>query len=320
MLNLPSEAASITELIQTALRERGQWSGELNFVRKDGAEGVCEAVVVLHRDAQGQPGATISVNRDVTARKLAELRAQQHQAELARVARFTTLGEMTAGIAHQLNQPLTALCNFVRGCERRMLQDGRYAPDMVDAMGKAVEQAERAADIIRRVRSLIRHEVSARTRVDLNTLLRGVAELSEVRSRRNGVPLRLELDPALPLVTIDPIQIEQMMINLIANAYDAIGEAGPGRHEVVIRTHTTPEGNVAMEVRDSGIGLTADNLDRAFEPFYSTKKEGLGIGLSISRTIADNNGGRLVAVPATGRGAVFRLTLPPTKGDDVDES
>ena len=248
--------------------------------------------------------------RDISARRRAEDEARRRSADLAHAARLSTIGELTSGIAHEVNQPLTAMVNFAEACLRMLRSGNADTQKLEDALGQIAAQGQRAAHIIRHLRRLARKGESERVQVELNHLVRDLLGLVGNELRASGIALHLMLDENLPEVKCDRIQVEQVVLNLVRNAMDVL-EAGPvqGR-ELTIRTRAGAQGAIELTVEDTGEGLGADGGERIFETFFTTKADGLGIGLPISRTIIEDHGGRLWASPRPGGGAIFHVTLP----------
>jgi len=255
-------------------------------------------------------GATI-FSADITDRKRAEEQARQHQADLAHVLRIGTMGEMTAGLAHEINQPLGAIANYALGAARR-LRAGRAAdePALLEVVECIGAEALRAGDIIRRLRELLHKEEPQPQAVDLNEVARASARVVEGEALRQGVGVELELAAGLPPVLGDPIQLEQVLLNLLLNGIEASAAAmnGNGSRRVVVRT-VADDSEVELDVTDNGIGLPPPPAD-VFAPFFTTKSRGLGMGLSISRSIVELHGGHLDALANPDHGSTFRLILP----------
>ena len=246
---------------------------------------------------------------DITERKRAEEAARQHQVELTHVLRVTSMGEMAAGLAHEINQPLTAIANYAQGSVRRLRANPADVEPVLAVIDDIAAEALRAGEIIRRLRSLVRKEAPRRDWVDLIEVVGEVVRLLAAETRQHGITVRVQADAQLPGVVVDRIQIEQVILNLVRNAVDALLEVH-GRRELVICTATVGDESVELSVRDTGPGVTAAVLQHLFDPFFSTKPAGLGMGLSISRTIIEAHHGRLwVTSPADG-GAMFHFTLP----------
>ena len=309
---------------------------ELYGLRRDGTEFRTEISLTPLETAAGTVVA-VAV-RDITERIQAEERLLQHQADLAHVARLNIMGEMAAGIAHELNQPLYAIVNYARACER-LLSGRRARPaELRKISDKLVAQTERAAEIIRRLRRFVSRREASRTLVDINALVRNVEQLMTFHASRHAISVRRELSPGLPMVRADAIQIEQVLVNLLRNAFEAMSEPAtvardlgeaplpieltspiPGKHSVVtVRTEIRDDGMVEVSVSDTGPGFSAESGCHLFETFYTTKAQGMGLGLPISRTIAEGHGGSLEAELNPQGGATFRLALPPA-GDEPEE-
>jgi two-component system, LuxR family, sensor kinase FixL len=247
--------------------------------------------------------------RDITAVRRAEQEARQHQAELVHVCRLSTMGEMATGMAHELNQPLSAIVNYANGCSRRLQNASSKTEDLVGAMGQITVQAQRASEIIRRLRALVGKQPPIRSEADLNHLVREVCSFVEFETGRMG--LQIEVDPGVePIpVRVDLVQIEQVLLNLVRNAIDALQESPDGRRRLTIRTRIE-EARAIVAVEDNGPGITADRILHLFHPFYTTKEGGMGMGLAISQTIVENHDGRIWAESEPGRGSIFYVSLP----------
>jgi two-component system sensor kinase FixL len=248
--------------------------------------------------------------RDISPRRRAEDEARRWSAELAHAARLSTIGELTSGIAHEINQPLTAMVNFAEASLRMLRSGNADAQKLEDAMGQITVQGQRAGHIVRHMRRLARKGESERREADLGRLVRDVLGLVSRELDASGITLRLILASDLAAVKCDRIQIEQVVLNLVRNAMDILEEGpAPGR-ELTIRTQTGTAGTIELRVEDTGAGFAADSSERIFETFFTTKADGLGMGLSISRNIIEDHGGRLWASPRPGGGAIFHVSLP----------
>jgi two-component system, LuxR family, sensor kinase FixL len=254
------------------------------------------------------------VVQDISARVRAEELAQQRQNELNHVARLTTMGEMVTQLAHEINQPLAAIVNYIQACLQR-IHAGESRPVVLLAdLEHASTQAERASEIIERIRNFIRDRGPHRTAVDLNSLAREAANLLKPEARRAGARVKFELEDELPQVAADPIQIEQVLVNLMRNGLEAMAGNGNGLRQLTVQTRRIDDGLVECVIQDTGPGLPKDSADRVFESFFTTKRNGLGMGLAISRTIVEAFDGRLWADAGLDSGAAFHLTLPIDEG------
>ena len=257
------------------------------------------------RDAMRNVIGVIGIARDVTERWRAQELAQQRQTELAHVLRLKTMGEMAAGLAHELNQPLAAVTNYARGCIRRLNDRTITTEDLLRVMEEVSAQAMRAGNIIRRLHALVRRHPSRQEHFEVNELIRGAVELVDAPLRHAGITLELRLGPAL-YVDGDPIQIEQVVLNLVKNASEAMPDGG----SLFIESAPSHDNTVEISVSDTGPGVTDQELGTIFDPFITTKSTGLGMGLAISRSIAEAHRGRLYGGNRPNGGAIFRLLLP----------
>jgi two-component system sensor histidine kinase/response regulator len=254
---------------------------------------------------------TSSVDRRAGAETTAAL--QEAQEKLVQVTRTQAMGELAAAIAHEVNQPLTAIVTNGNFCLRR-LQSATPNPDEIRAaITEIVNDGNRASAVISRIRGLLTKGTSHRTRLDINQTIADVTILLRKEVRRNRVFLRTDLAKDLPDVQGDPVELQQVLINLVMNAVEAMRTSPDDRREILIRSAESPDG-ILVQVQDFGPGIEPELTIRIFEPFFTTKAEGIGMGLSISRSIIESNGGQLSVVSAT-RGALFQFTLPVAIND-----
>ncbi|EIM29794.1 PAS domain-containing sensor histidine kinase [Microvirga lotononidis] len=246
--------------------------------------------------------------RDLTERQRTETRLQELQAELVHMSRFTALGEMASTLAHEINQPLTAITNYLKGC-RRILErmEGETVPMLRDAVNEAGEQALRAGQVIRHLREFVARGESERHIENLPKLIEEASALSLVGAKEQGVRVDFDFDPNAPFVLADRIQIQQVLLNLIRNAIEAMQETE--RRELKVATRSLDDGHVELTVQDTGPGLAPEVAAQLFQPFVTTKKHGMGVGLSICRTIVEAHGGKIWADSKQGEGTAFRFTL-----------
>ena len=280
---------------------------EVKLITKDNTERWVDFTAGLI-EYDGEP-AVLGTAFDITDRRRAEGEARERQLELAHVARLSTLGEMTAGLAHELNQPLAAIVNYARGCARRVETGNAASGELLEAVNSISTQARRASEILARVRDFVRKGKPRRDWVNLSDLAHDAARLAQFEAERVQMMIDLELAADLPLVNVDNVQIEQVILNLLANAIEAMHMSQAGRR-LVIKTMRAGGDAVELTVCDTGSGLPADLADKVFDAFFSTKPGGLGLGLSISRSIIESHGGRLWASPNADHGTTFHFTLP----------
>jgi hypothetical protein len=225
-------------------------------------------------------------------------------------SRLTTVGEMASTLAHEINQPLTAIASYCMGCVRRLRSGDWKREDLLDALQKCAAQAERAGGIIQRVREYLRKRDPSPAACNVNELIGSVAAMMEAEAARRGVRVRLALDPLVQLVLADRIMIEQLLLNLTKNALEAMQHTPAGAREVVIRTAPEEGNRIGVEVSDCGSGLPLQLKANLFVPFFTTKPDGMGMGLHICRSIVERHGGRLTAASSPDGGTRVRFTLP----------
>ena len=266
-------------------------------------------LVVFRRSPDGAVRLVLGSVLDVSDRKLAEEQARQQQDQLVYVSRLTMLGELASGLAHELNQPLMAVTNYAQASLRRV-RSGEFTHDeLMSWLEKTSQQALLAGEIIKRLRRLVSRRPPDQSVTDINDTIREVLDMIRPEAEGRDVRLKLDLVDSLPQVPADRIQLQQVMLNLIRNGFDAM-QVTPAVERCLTVSSLLDNHSVAVSVSDHGEGCDAQNLGRLFEPFFTTKEQGLGMGLSISRSIIEAHGGRLIAQPNLTRGLTFRFTLP----------
>jgi PAS domain S-box-containing protein len=266
-----------------------------------------EMVVEPFRRPEG--GAVIS-HVDITRRRRAEDEARHQRDELAHVLRMTTMGELAGSLAHEINQPLAAIVTNAQAARRLLETPDHDAGDLQEALADISEDAKRAALIIRRLRMLFRKEVNHSEAVDLNAIVMSVAALLRQDLQRKGIAITFDLAQSLPLVSADPVQLQQVVMNLLVNASDAVVAGGDTRREIALVTTARDAGAVELSVSDTGVGVPESDLERIFDPFVTTKSQGLGMGLSISRSIVTAYRGRMWATRNSDQGLTVHVELP----------
>jgi two-component system, LuxR family, sensor kinase FixL len=254
--------------------------------------------------------------RDLTERQETQQRLQDLQAELIHMSRFTAMGEMASTLAHELNQPLTAVASYLNGC-RRLLDGTESVQNLMlrDAIDRAADQALRAGQIIRRLRQFVARGETERNVEGLTKLIEEASALALVGVKEAGVRVKFDFDPQVSFVLADKIQIQQVILNLMRNAIEAMQETT--RRELTISTAEQPGGMVEIRVTDTGPGIAPDIVSQLFQPFITTKPHGMGVGLSISRTIVEAHGGRLLVEPNPAGGTIFRMTLKALSKEEL---
>jgi C4-dicarboxylate-specific signal transduction histidine kinase len=234
----------------------------------------------------------------------------QAQAHLAHVNRVMTMAELTASIAHEVNQPLAAVVTSANACERWLAGNAPNIEKARDALGRIVKAGIMASEVVARNHALFQKSVPERQRLDVNEVIRETTDLLGHEAMRNGISIETELAADLPSVVADRVQLEQVLLNLLMNGLDAIKATADRIGELHIRSRRENSKEVLIMVEDSGVGLEAELVEKVFTPFFTTKSHGLGMGLTISRSIVESHGRRLWAAPSPSRGATFQFTLP----------
>lgn len=271
-------------------------------------------------------GELIALRVDITDIKDAQValrdrdeRLRELQMEFTHVSRLSAMGEMAATLAHELNQPLTAVMNYVQAGRRLLNAPDTDVERTTELMSKAADQAQRAGDIIRRLRSFVARGESERLPEDMNDVVREACALALVGARSDGIDVDMDMDESLPPVLIDRVQIQQVLVNLVRNSVDAMMDQD--ERAISVRTVCNGADTIEVAIADNGPGLTPDIAAHLFEPFNTSKPDGMGIGLTVCRSIIDEHGGRIWSTPGDGGGAVFRFTVPTRQSmsDEHDE-
>ncbi|WFP65822.1 PAS domain-containing sensor histidine kinase [Mesorhizobium sp. WSM4904] len=257
--------------------------------------------------------------RDLTERQETEARLQELQSELAHVSRLTEMGGMASAIAHELNQPLAAIANYLKG-SRRLLDDstGERLAMLRDAMDSAADQALRAGQIIRRMRDFVGRRESERQVEHIAKLVEEASALALVGTKDKGLRVTFDFDPRADLVLADKVQVQQVLVNLIRNAIEAMEESS--ERTLTVRSKPADDMMIVVQVDDTGSGISEEMAARLFQPFATTKPRGMGVGLSISRTIVEAHGGQIEAKPRPGGGTTFRFTLPAVTKEEATDA
>jgi PAS domain S-box-containing protein len=300
-------------VFEKILEREGEWTGELIHTTRDGRKIIVESRHVLMSEA-GDRRLVLETNRDITERKRAEDAMHNAQAELAHVTRVATLGEMTASIAHEVNQPLAAIVTNANACLRWLAHRPPNLAEARQAVGRIIKEGNRASDVIARIRALVNKAPPRKDRLEVNEVILEVIALARSEVDRHRVSLRPQLAVDLPLVLADRIQLQQVILNLIMNGLEAMSGVVDRSRELHVASARHESDGVLVSVRDSGKGLAPESLDHLFEAFYTTKPKGMGMGLAICRSIVEAHGGVLWGSPNSPQGAVFQFTLPADGG------
>ena len=278
--------------------------------RRDGS--IFPAMLAVGEVQQSSPRRFVGFLHDITLRRQAEEAARQSEARLNHFARLSTMGEMAAGLAHEINQPLTAIATFSQAATRMLSRpEGIEREDLSEALDQITAQALRAGEVIRRLRAFVKNREVRHERADCRRVVEDSRLLLEADARSNNVQLRLRVADSLPPITADPVQLQQVLINLVRNAIDASVDVPSAHREVILSANLDGDGMVEVAVADHGHGLSTEAAERLFHPFFTTKPGGTGLGLVISNSIIRGHNGRLAYRSTPGGGCTFFFTLPP---------
>jgi PAS domain S-box-containing protein len=309
----PEDAPFVKATLEDAMRKRADYDiPEFRVCHPDGT--IRFLRTIGHHNPAAEMGDYVGITMDITDRKRAEEeseRLRQLEADLAHINRVNMMGELSAALAHEIKQPIAAAVANAGACLGFL--DGER-PDILEAReaaSGAIGCARRAAEIIDHVRSLFKKSSPERGAVDANELIREIALLLQHDMRRNAVTVRLELAENLPAAVGDRVQLEQVLMNLMLNAIEAMRDASG---DLTIISELTDDGHLLISVSDTGVGVPADKVDQIFDTFFTTKPQGTGMGLAISRSIVESHGGRLSVTSNPGHGSTFRFTLPHRGG------
>jgi C4-dicarboxylate-specific signal transduction histidine kinase len=305
------------EQITAELVRTGRWEGDLVHTKRDGSQVTVSSRWSLRRDEHGEPAAILETNTDITESKRAQAALDEVRAELAHVSRVTMLGEMSASIAHEVNQPLASITINAEAAQQYLAEEPPKVAEARPLVDRIAASVERASNVIRRIRALAKKVTPEMVRLDLNEVIEETVPLVRSQAIGQRVLLRLQLATELPEVRADRIQLQQVIINLVVNAIDAVKEVTDRPREVEIRSQVYEDDKVIVAVQDTGIGIEPDKANRLFDAFFTTKPDGMGMGLSICRSIIGAHGGRIWASANTGPGTTIRFTLPQAPADTL---
>jgi two-component system, LuxR family, sensor kinase FixL len=306
----PDDREAFRKVLARATRENGSYEAEYRVLLPDGKMRWIASRGRFEFNGSGKALRVRSVAADITARKKAEAEALQQRSELAHFSRVTMLGELSGSMAHELNQPLTAILSNAQSAQRFLAREDVDLNEVRDILRDIVEQDSRASEIIRRMRLLLKKGVVQQQPLDLNDVVQEVLKLIRSDLVNQSVSIQAELATDLPSVTGDRVQLQQVLLNLVMNACDAMSGNAPTDRRLLVRTELQADKNVLVSVADCGVGIAPDKLEQVFEPFFTTKSHGLGLGLSVCRTIITAHNGRLWAANSAQRGSEFSFALP----------
>jgi C4-dicarboxylate-specific signal transduction histidine kinase len=309
----PEDVPGYEQVLQRAISEKSNFNHSFRLVLADGSLKYCQVLGRPHVNERGELEYVGTVI-DVTERRQAEEALQNAQTELARAARLTSMGELAASIAHEINQPLAAVVSNADAALRWLAKDVPDLPRSRESVARIIRDANRASDVIKRVRALLTKDEPEYAALDINEAIQEVLALLRGTLRGQEISLKTELFPGLPPVRGDRIQLQQVVMNLVLNGVEAMASVTDRPREIVVKTQAAGAGGILVPVEDSGPGLDPATTERIFDPFYTTKPGGMGIGLSISRTIVEAHGGRIWASPRAPHGTIIQFSLPMSGG------
>jgi len=310
----PDDRNRIRQAIDDAIHKGQDYDSEYRLVLPDGIVRWMAARGSVHFDAHGNPARLLGINIDITARKQAELEAKQRRDELSHLSRVALVGELSASIAHELNQPLAGILTNAGAGEFVIDRGDVDLKEIRELLADISADARRASDVVRDIRGMIKKEQVTRRPINLNDVVTNAVQIIGSDALLHACELKTSLEAALPIVAVDPIQIQQVLINLILNAFDAMRDTPVSKRRVEIMTRENGDGAIRISVRDYGVGISDEMRSRIFEQFFTTKPEGLGMGLAIVRSIVEEHAGTIEAENAEGEGARFHFTLPISAG------
>ncbi|HEU0210522.1 MAG TPA: MASE1 domain-containing protein [Candidatus Udaeobacter sp.] len=306
----PEDRSDLRQTINEAIRDAKDYDSEYRLVLPDGIVRWMSTRGSLHFDGQGKPARILGISIDITARKQAELDAQRDRAELSHLSRVALMGEMSASVAHELNQPLAGILSNAAAGQRFIDQGDVDLREIRELLGDIMSDGRRASEVVRGIRGMVKKEQIARRSVDLNQVVRDAVRMASADALLHSSQLETSLAANLPPVDGDPVQLQQVLLNLVINSLDAMRDTPVANRTVAIATRENGDGTLGISVRDYGLGISEEMRERLFDPFFSTKTEGLGMGLAIVRSIIESHGGTITAENANGGGARFEFVLP----------
>jgi PAS domain S-box-containing protein len=314
----PEDLTLYEKMVEQARNGSEDFEWQYRLLMPDQSIKYMHAVAQATRDPSGQLEYIAAV-RDVTARRVSDEALDKARSELAHVTRVMTLGALTASIAHEVNQPLSGIITNASTCMRMLDAEPPNVDGARETAKRTIRDGRRASDVITRLRALFANKSAAAELVDLNEATREVIALSRAELERNGVITRIELKDELPAVMGDRVQLQQVILNLLRNGSDAMSHVDDRPRELLFRTEVEDGDRVRLSVQDAGVGFEPQSLDRLFQTFYTTKEEGMGIGLAVSHSIIENHRGRMWATPSDGPGVTFSFSIPCV-GDGSERS
>jgi len=306
----PDDRDRVRRTMDDAIHSGEDFDSEYRLVLPDGIVRWMSTRGSVHFDDARKPARLLGISIDITERKRAELEAQQDRAELSHLSRVALIGEMSASITHELNQPLAGILSNAAAGQRFIDQGDVNLAEIRELLGDIIADGRRASDVMRGIREMLKKGQVARRSVNLNEVVTNAVRMASPDAVLRSCQVEISLDPNLPAIEGDPVQLQQVLLNLVINAFDAMRDTPAPRRKVVIATQSNGDATVRTSVRDYGAGISEEMRDRVFHPFFTTKSEGLGMGLAIVRSIVESHGGTITIENADGGGARFGFVLP----------
>ena len=309
----PNDRTFVEQAVNWAIRERTDFELDFRIVLADGSTKYLQSLGHPVIGESGDLVEFVGTVIDATERKGAEEALREAQAELAHVTRAMTMGELAASIAHEINQPLAAVVTNGGACLRWLAGESPNLYEAREAAQRVIREGNRANEVITGIRALMRKTDTEKTRLDMNEVIEEVILLTRSETTRRGVTVRMELAADLPPVFGDRVQLQQLMLNLLMNGIEAMAAVNDRPRELLIQSRSHESDRMLIAVQDCGMGIAMEDLEKIFDAFYTTKSQGMGMGLAICRSIIEAHGGRLWATPNEGEGATIQFTLPPSQ-------
>jgi len=313
----PDDRDRVQHTIDDAIQSGKDFDSEYRLILPDGVVRWMSTRGSIQFDSAGKPSRLLGISIDITARKQAELEAERDRAELSHLSRVALMGEMSASIAHELNQPLAGILSNAAAGQRFIDRGDVDLREIREMLGDIISDGRRASDVVRGIRGMVKKEQVERRSVDLNEVVLDAVRMITPDAVLRSCAVETSLGTNIPAIDADSVQLQQVLLNLVINAFDAMRDTPPDRRKVLIATHSNGDGTVRTSVRDHGAGISEEMRDRLFDPFFSTKTEGLGMGLAIVRSIVEAHGGAIAAENANDGGARFEFILPVNGQSDV---
>jgi C4-dicarboxylate-specific signal transduction histidine kinase len=306
----PDDRDRVRRIMDDAVHSGEDFDSEYRLILPDGIVRWMSTRGSVHFDHSRKPTRLLGISIDITERKQAELDAQQDRAELSHLSRVALIGEMSTSIAHELNQPLAGILSNAAAGQRFIDQGDVDLAEIRELLGDIIADGRRASDVMRGIREMVKKGQVARRPVDLNEVVMDAVRMISPDAVLHSCQVETSLDPNLRSIEGDPVQLQQVLLNLVINAFDGMRDTPVARRKVVIATQSNGDATICASVRDYGVGISEEMRDRVFRPFFTTKSEGLGLGLAIVRSIVESHGGTITVENAEGGGARFGFVLP----------